>query len=98
MARAKAKKAVKVKAKSKSKAAGTKKSGTKKSVKPIDLYYWPTPNGFKISIMLEECGAPYNMIPVNISKGEQFTPQFLKISPEQPHAGDRRSRRAGRQA
>ena len=52
-----------------------------KTAKPIELYYWPTPNGFKISIMLEECGLPYTMIPVNISKGEQFTPHFLKISP-----------------
>jgi GSH-dependent disulfide-bond oxidoreductase len=50
-------------------------------VKPIDLYYWPTPNGFKISIMLEECALPYTMIPVNLAKGEQFTPQFLAISP-----------------
>ena len=49
--------------------------------KPIELYYWPTPNGFKISIMLEECGLPYMMIPVNISGGEQFKPNFLKISP-----------------
>ena len=53
----------------------------KRSSKPIDLYYWPTPNGFKISIMLEECGLPYTMIPVNISKGDQFKPEFLKISP-----------------
>jgi GST-like protein len=51
------------------------------SAKPIDLYYWPTPNGWKISIMLEECGLPYNMIPVNISKGDQFKPEFLAISP-----------------
>ena len=58
----------------------TKKSA-KKSAKPIDLYYWPTPNGFKISIMLEECKLPYTLIPVNISKGEQFKPDFLKISP-----------------
>ena len=49
--------------------------------KPIDLYYWPTPNGWKISIMLEECGLPYNVIPVNIAKGDQFKPAFLKISP-----------------
>ena len=48
---------------------------------PIELYYWPTPNGFKISIMLEECKLPYNLVPVNISKGEQFKPEFLKISP-----------------
>ena len=49
--------------------------------KPIDLYYWTTPNGYKISIMLEECRLPYRVIPVNISKGEQFKPDFLKISP-----------------
>ena len=49
--------------------------------RPIDLYYWPTPNGWKVSIMLEECGLPYRMIPVNIAKGEQFEPAFLKISP-----------------
>ena len=47
----------------------------------IDLYYWPTPNGWKISIMLEECGLPYNFMPVNIGKGEQFAPGFLAISP-----------------
>src|SRR5665213_4025509 len=49
--------------------------------KPIDLYYWPTPNGWKITIMLEECGLPYNVVPVNIAAGEQFEPAFLKISP-----------------
>ena len=49
--------------------------------KPIDLYFWPTPNGWKVSIMLEECGLPYNVIPVNIARGEQFKPAFLKISP-----------------
>jgi len=47
----------------------------------IDLYYWPTPNGWKISILLEECGLPYQLIPVNIGKGEQFAPEFLAISP-----------------
>lgn len=47
----------------------------------IDLFYWPTPNGRKISIMLEECGLPYNPIPVDIGSGEQFAPAFLKISP-----------------
>lgn len=47
----------------------------------IDLYYWPTPNGWKISIMLEECRLPYQLIPVNIGKGEQFAPTFLAISP-----------------
>ncbi|MGH6665091.1 MAG: glutathione S-transferase N-terminal domain-containing protein, partial [Pseudolabrys sp.] len=67
-------------AKAKRPATSKGKAG-KKSAKPIELYYWPTPNGFKISIMLEECGLPYTMIPVNISKGEQFKPDFLKISP-----------------
>lgn len=47
----------------------------------IDLHYWPTPNGWKLSIMLEECALPYRVLPVNIGKGEQFTPQFLDISP-----------------
>ena len=47
----------------------------------IDLFYWPTPNGFKISIMLEECGLPYRIKPVNIGKGDQFTPEFLALNP-----------------
>jgi GSH-dependent disulfide-bond oxidoreductase len=47
----------------------------------IDLHYWPTPNGWKVSIMLEECGLPYKLVPVNIGTGEQFKPDFLKISP-----------------
>ncbi len=47
----------------------------------IDFYYWPTPNGWKVSIMLEECGLDYNLIPVNIGRGDQFKPEFLKISP-----------------
>jgi GST-like protein len=47
----------------------------------IDFYYWPTPNGWKVSIMLEECGLPYRVIPVNIGRGDQFTPEFLAISP-----------------
>jgi GSH-dependent disulfide-bond oxidoreductase len=47
----------------------------------IDLYFAPTPNGWKISIMLEECGLPYRVVPVNISTGEQFKPEFLAISP-----------------
>jgi GST-like protein len=72
-------------AKAKRKSKAVKKSAAKakpaKPAKPIDLYYWPTPNGFKISIMLEECRLPYTMIPVNIAKGEQFNPDFLKISP-----------------
>ncbi len=51
------------------------------SQKPIELYYWPTPNGFKITIMLEECGLPYEIEPININTGEQFAPSFLKIAP-----------------
>lgn len=47
----------------------------------IDLYYWPTPNGWKISIFLEETGLPYRVVPVNIGRGEQFKPEFLAISP-----------------
>jgi GST-like protein len=47
----------------------------------IDLYYWPTPNGHKISIMLEESELEYKTIPVNIGQGDQFEPDFLRISP-----------------
>lgn len=47
----------------------------------IDLYYWPTPNGWKVSIMLEECGLAYRTIPVDIGGGAQFEPGFLRISP-----------------
>lgn len=47
----------------------------------IELYYWPTPNGWKISIALEELGLPYELRPVNIGRGEQFRPEFLAISP-----------------
>ncbi len=47
----------------------------------IDFYYWPTPNGWKVAIMLEECGLPYKLIPVDIGKGAQFAPEFLAISP-----------------
>jgi GST-like protein len=47
----------------------------------IDVYYWPTPNGHKITIFLEETGTPYKIVPVNIGKGEQFAPEFLKFSP-----------------
>ena len=49
--------------------------------KPIELYYWPTPNGFKVSIMLEELGVPYEVKYVNIGRGDQFQPDFLKIAP-----------------
>lgn len=48
---------------------------------PIELFYWPTPNGWKITIMLEELGLPYRIVYVNIGKGEQFEPGFLKIAP-----------------
>ena len=48
---------------------------------PIDVYSWPTPNGHKVHIMLEECGLPYAAHPVNIGKGDQFAPDFLAISP-----------------
>jgi len=60
---------------------GKQGRGAVSAAKPIDLYYWPTPNGWKISIMLEECGLPYRVVPVNISAGEQFKPEFLAISP-----------------
>ncbi len=48
---------------------------------PIELFYWPTPNGQKISIMLEELGVPYELRFINIGKGDQFKPEFLAISP-----------------
>ena len=63
----------------------------------IDFYYWPTPNGWKVSIALEEMELDYNVVPVNIGRGDQFKPDFLKISPNnripaiidhQPIAGD----------
>jgi GST-like protein len=47
----------------------------------IDLYYWTTPNGHKITMFLEETGTPYTIKPINISNGDQFTPEFLAISP-----------------
>jgi GST-like protein len=47
----------------------------------IDVHYWPTPNGWKITIALEEMGLPYRIVPVNIGRGEQFAPDFLAISP-----------------
>jgi GST-like protein len=47
----------------------------------IDVHYWPTPNGKKVTILLEECGLPYEIVPVNISRGDQFTDAFLRISP-----------------
>lgn len=47
----------------------------------IDLYYWPTPNGHKITLFLEEAGLPYQIHPVNIGRGDQFKPEFLAIAP-----------------
>jgi GSH-dependent disulfide-bond oxidoreductase len=47
----------------------------------IDLYYWPTPNGHKITLFLEETATPYRIIPINIRSGDQFQPEFLAISP-----------------
>ena len=47
----------------------------------IDLYYWPTPNGHKITMFLEETALPYRIVPVNIGAGAQFTPEFLAIAP-----------------
>jgi GST-like protein len=47
----------------------------------IDLYYWTTPNGHKITMFLEEAGLPYRIVPVHIGRGEQFKPDFLRISP-----------------
>ena len=46
----------------------------------LDFYYWPTPNGWKVAIMLEELGLDYNLVPLNIGEGEQFTPEFLAIA------------------
>ena len=51
------------------------------ATQPIDLYYWPTPNGWKVSIALEEMGLPYSLNLVNIGAGDQFKPEFLRISP-----------------
>jgi GST-like protein len=87
MARGKAKRsskskpAARARAKTKSSIRSARNTVSAKPAKPIELYYWPTPNGFKVSIMLEECRLPYTLMPVNISKGEQFKPEFLKISP-----------------
>ncbi len=48
---------------------------------PIDLYYWPTPNGWKVAIYLEEAGLDYKVVPVNIGAGDQYDPEYLKVSP-----------------
>lgn len=47
----------------------------------IDLHFWPTPNGKKVTILLEEAGIPYTIVPCNIGRGDQFTPEFLKMNP-----------------
>lgn len=47
----------------------------------LDLYFWPTPNGKKVTILLEECGLEYRIVPVNIQRGDQFKPEFLKMNP-----------------
>ncbi|HET6374947.1 MAG TPA: glutathione S-transferase N-terminal domain-containing protein, partial [Methylocella sp.] len=47
----------------------------------IDLYYWPTPNGHKITLFLEEAELAYRIIPVDLNRGEQFKPEFLAVSP-----------------
>jgi GST-like protein len=47
----------------------------------IDLYFWPTPNGHKVTLFLEEAGLPYALKPINIGKGDQFAPDFLRIAP-----------------
>ena len=60
----------------------------------IDLYYWTTPNGHKVTIFLKETGLAYRILPVNISKGEQFKPDFLRIS-QQSDPCDRRHRSGG---
>lgn len=57
------------------------KTAGRRTQAPIELHFWPTPNGFKITIMLEECGLPYVIKPVNIGRGDQFKPEFLAISP-----------------
>jgi GSH-dependent disulfide-bond oxidoreductase len=48
---------------------------------PIELHFWPTPNGRKVAIMLEETGVPYTLHPVDITRGDQLEPDFLRISP-----------------
>src|SRR5215203_3998291 len=48
---------------------------------PINIYYWPTPNGKKVAIFLEEVGLPYDLVPVDITAGDQFDEEFLRISP-----------------
>jgi hypothetical protein len=56
-------------------------AGQERGRRMIDLHYWTTPNGHKITIALEEMGTPYRIVPVNISAGEQFAASFLRVSP-----------------
>lgn len=70
-----------VKAAQKRSAARQRPASRRDNADPIDLYYWPTPNGWKVSIMLEECGLPYTVKSVNIGVGDQFKRSFLKIAP-----------------
>ncbi|MGY4329123.1 glutathione S-transferase [Bradyrhizobium sp. LB7.2] len=64
----------------------------------IELHTWNTPNGRKISVALEEMGLPYKVVPVNISKGEQMAPDFLKLSPNNKIPAILDPEGAGRQA
>ena len=73
--------AKKTKSKTKQHARKAVAKGKRGKQKPIEVYFWPTPNGFKITAMLEECGLPYVIKPVNIARGDQFKPEFLKIAP-----------------
>jgi len=68
-------------AKPKASAKAPARTAARRAQRPIELYFWPTANGKKISVMLEECGLPYAIRPVDIAKGEQFKPEFLAISP-----------------
>jgi GSH-dependent disulfide-bond oxidoreductase len=59
----------------------TERARISSMTEPIDLYYWPTPNGWKLTIFLEEVGLPYRIVPVDITSGDQYEEEFLKISP-----------------
>jgi GSH-dependent disulfide-bond oxidoreductase len=59
----------------------TERARISSMTEPIDLYYWPTPNGWKLTIFLEEVGLPYRIVPVDITSGDQYGEEFLKISP-----------------
>ena len=64
----------------------------------IEVWTWPTPNGHKVHIALEELELPYKVIPINIGKGDQFKTEIPVDNAQPPHSRDRRSRWAGRQA